>query len=110
VTYNLTEISQFAHGVGPRSDWLFNYKNEPYNLTSPSLFVEECHELGLAVHPYSLQDDMLKYTSSPLDEHKLFVDKGVDGVFCEFPHLSRAAFEKIKAWNAFPQDRRFQLE
>ena len=24
-SYNLTEISKFAHGVGPNSDWIFNY-------------------------------------------------------------------------------------
>jgi glycerophosphoryl diester phosphodiesterase len=30
--YNLEEISTFAHGVGPRMDFLFNYKNETFNL------------------------------------------------------------------------------
>jgi glycerophosphoryl diester phosphodiesterase len=69
VTYNLTEIATFAHGVGPKTDWLFNYDNETANDTAPSKFIEECHRVGLAVHPYSLQDDMLRWTHTPLDEH-----------------------------------------
>ena len=91
-SYNLTEIANLAHGVGPKSDWLFKYDNEPFNLTSPSKFIQECHSLGLAVHPYSLQDDMLRWTDSPLDEHVTYIDKGVDGIFTEFPHLTKAAF------------------
>jgi hypothetical protein len=64
-----------AHGVGPKSDWLFKYQNETWNLTSPSKFIDECHSLGLAVHPYSMQDDMLKWTKTPLDELELYITK-----------------------------------
>jgi glycerophosphoryl diester phosphodiesterase len=102
VSYNLTQIAEVAHGVGPKSDWLFKYENETFNLTAPSKFIEECHRLGLAVHPYSLQDDMLRWTDSPLDEHITYIDKGIDGIFTEFPHLTKAAFLKFKSQNNFP--------
>jgi hypothetical protein len=75
VSYNLTEITKVAHGVGPKSDWLFKYDNETWNLTAPSKFIEEAHRLGLAVHPYSLQDDMLRWSTNPLDEHQIYINK-----------------------------------
>lgn len=59
VTYNITEIATYAHGVGPHNSWIFKYNNEAFNITAPSKFIEECHSLGLGVHPYSLQDDNL---------------------------------------------------
>lgn len=52
--YDLKDISSYAHGAGPRVDWMFNYKNESFDLTAPSKFVEEAHSVGLAVHPYIL--------------------------------------------------------
>lgn len=100
VTYDLEDISGFAHAVGPHQNWLF--QNETFNATAPSRFVEECHRLELAVHPYSLQDDMLKWTTAPLDEHELFANKQVDGIFTEFPHLTKAAFLRFKSLNEFP--------
>jgi len=39
VSYNLTEISQFAHGVGPHQFWIFKYDNETWNNTAPSKFI-----------------------------------------------------------------------
>jgi glycerophosphoryl diester phosphodiesterase len=75
VSYNMTNATLIAHGVGPKSDWLFKYQNETWNLTSPSKFIDECHSLGLAVHPYSMQDDMLKWTKTPLDELELYITK-----------------------------------
>ena len=100
--YNITEISTYAHGVGPRMDFLFDYKNETHNNTAPSLFIEECHSAGLAVHPYTMQDDMLRWTDNPIDEHVLYMNKQVDGIFTEFPHMTRAAFIKFPNTNQFP--------
>jgi len=63
--------------VGPDSQYIMN----PDSLTNPektwdhskitntySPFIEEMHALELAVHPYTLQDDKLKYTSSMFEE------------------------------------------
>lgn len=42
--YNLTEISQYAHGVGPSQEWLFLYDNSTqWNATNESKFIELCH-------------------------------------------------------------------
>ena len=53
------------------------------------------HSLELAVHPYTLQDDKLKYRDSAYDEQQLYIDKGVDGVFCEFPHSVNDVFTHL---------------
>ena len=84
-TYDLAEISTFAHGVGPKYQYIFAYKNETYDPKTPSLFVDEAHSYNLAVHPYILQDDDLKYAKDPVEEALAYLNKGVDGLFCEFP-------------------------
>ncbi len=89
VTYDLKDIATYAHGVGPNWQWLTKYDKS--DNSTYSKFIEECHELGLKVHPYSLQDDFLKMTSNPLDEHEIFINKGIDGIFTEFPHLTQSA-------------------
>jgi hypothetical protein len=47
---------------------------------------------------------MLRWTDSPLDEHVTYIDKGVDGIFTEFPHLTKSAFLKFKTQNKFPPE------
>ena len=83
--YDFKWISQYAHGVGPYHEYLFKYKDENFNLDKPSLFIQECHSLGLLVHPWIMQDDILQYTNSSIDETKVYLVKGVDGIFTEFP-------------------------
>ena len=90
VSYNVTEIATFAHGVGPSMNWLFEYK--PTDNATHSAFIEEAHAVGLKVHPYTLQDDFLKFAGQPLDMIEILVNKGIDGIFTEFPHLAQQAF------------------
>lgn len=47
----LDEIKSFAHGVGPNVQLLFDSKNQSTS------FVENCHNEGLIVHPYTIRDD-----------------------------------------------------
>jgi len=109
--YDWETIGKVAHAVGPASDWVMN----PESLTnkqqswdkskvdnSYSPFIEKMHELELAVHPYTLQDDMLHYRSTAYDEAQLFVDKGVDGVFLEFPHSEHDLFSHMGSKANFP--------
>jgi glycerophosphoryl diester phosphodiesterase len=51
-----------------------------------SEFVNMAHNSTLGVHPYTLRDDELVWTSNCVDETLLYVNKGCDGVFTEFPH------------------------
>ena len=39
VEYDLEEINQYAHGVGPQQEWIFMYKNESFSFESDSLFI-----------------------------------------------------------------------
>ena len=91
--YDLKWISKYAHGVGPKTKYLFNYKDEKFNLSDPSLFIKECHELNLLVHPWVFQDDDLQYTENSIDEFKVYLQKGVDGIFTEFP---QSTYQTIK--------------
>ena len=50
-TYNLTEITSYAHGIGPKWSVIFN-RTDPNDLAKPSKLVDEAHSLGLLVHGY----------------------------------------------------------
>ena len=67
-----------------------------------SPFITQMHELELAVHPWTLQDDILVYRSSAYDEAQLYVDKGIDGVFCEYPHSENEMLTHIGTKANFP--------
>ena len=86
--YNLTHISTYAHGVGPNFKYLFNQTGETFNLDETSQFIEKCHELELKVHPWVMQDDFLQFTKNSIDENMVYVNKGVDGMFTEFPETT----------------------
>lgn len=66
-TYDFDNIATYAHGVGPSSQWIMYYpSSSPVPVdSSPSAFMEEMHRRDLAVHPYTLRDDALVYTSTP---------------------------------------------
>ena len=77
-------------------------KNETWNETNESKFIEEAHKLGLAVHPYTLKDDMLQWSNSPINEHLIYLSKKVDGIFTEFPHATKNTYSYFKSENTFP--------
>jgi len=110
-SYDWQEISLVAHGVGAASDWVMN--SESLNKKQPvwdktkvdnsySPFIKQMHALELAVHPYTLQDDRLVYRDNAYDESQLYVDKGIDGVFCEFPHSESDMFTHMGTKANFP--------
>ena len=85
--YDFDNIATYAHGVGPSNQWIMYYPSTSkvtVDLSSPSPFIEEMHNRDLAVHPYTLRDDSLTYTSTPAQETALYYHKGVDGIFTEF--------------------------
>ena len=51
------------------------------------------HTRGLAVHPYTLQDDHVVYTANGTNETEMFVNKGVDGIFTEFVSATYTVFK-----------------
>jgi len=60
------------------------------------------HKLDLAVHPYTLQDDNLQFESTVYDEVNLWVKKGIDGIFTEFPHSTNVLFTHLGNNSNFP--------
>lgn len=107
--YDWAAIAEVAHGVGPDAQWVFN----PHSLTDKdwdkttatntySNFVEVAHTHFLSVHPYTVQDDNLRYRDTAYDEAQLYVDNGVDGVFCEYPHGKFDMFTHMGTKAAYP--------
>lgn len=80
----LADISTYAHGIGPRQE-LWRYPH----------FRDMAKTYKLQVHPWTLLDDALKWTSNPVDELNYFVTTGVNGIFVEFPHTAVTTYN----WN-----------
>ncbi len=53
------------------------------------------HKLKLQVHPYVIQDDNLQYSDNAITENHAYIQKGVDGLFTEFPHTTYETFTKF---------------
>jgi glycerophosphoryl diester phosphodiesterase len=96
--YDFDNMATYAHGVGPASQYIMYW---PANTQVPiipneeSLFVQEMHKRDLQVHPWTLRDDDLQYTSNTADEHQLYYSKGVDGIFTEFVSTTFGIFSQI---------------
>lgn len=91
--YDLDWVKAYSDGVGPKYQFLFSYKNETLNYDQPSLFIQECHDRGLKVHPWILQDDFLIVAKNSIDEANIWYIKGVDGYFTEFPQTTLQTLE-----------------
>lgn len=80
----LTEIATFADGIGPSLGRLVEPR--PAGWVSTGL-VEDAHERGLVVHPYTLRSDSLPEGFSDLEQllSLCFDELGVDGVFSDQP-------------------------
>jgi glycerophosphoryl diester phosphodiesterase len=100
--YDLKLLGEWVHGVGPDSKYVMS---DAFNSKKRSEFVDEAHTNYLAVHPYTLRDDKLLYTNSTVAETKLYIDKGCDGVFTEFPHGTYNLFLAFGTKANFPPKR-----
>ncbi|MFE3459949.1 glycerophosphodiester phosphodiesterase family protein [Nocardiopsis aegyptia] len=96
----LAEVAAFAHAIGPHKS-LVVPENEDGTLGEPTDLVENAHEAGLLVHPWTFRSENhflpadLRSDGEPGDfggfaaEYEMFFEAGVDGVFTDF---SRHAF------------------
>lgn len=113
--YDYDDIATYANGVGVPSDWIMNSLSSTemlmemgfdFNKTTQdedySNFIQQMHDLELAVHPYTVQDDKLHYESKVYDETELYVNKGVDGLFVEFPHTQYVLLNHFGSKANFP--------
>ncbi|MEV2274447.1 glycerophosphodiester phosphodiesterase family protein [Nocardiopsis sp. NPDC049922] len=96
----LAEVAAFAHAIGPHKSLVIP-TTEDGGLGEPTDLVENAHEAGLLVHPYTFRSEnhflpeQLRSDGEPGDyggfaaEYEAFFEVGVDGVFTDF---SRHAF------------------
>ena len=107
-TYDFAHVATYAHGVGPDSKYvMYDTKLDGESGQDPvtndrSKFIDEMHGLDLAVHPYTLRDDQLHYRDTAYDETQLYVDKGIDGIFTEFPSASFSLLQHMGSKASFP--------
>ena len=107
VTYDWEWIATFAHGLGPDSKWIMYYPHVTqvdFDPTTYSPFMEYMHSLNIGVHPWTLKDDILYYMDTPQAETELYITKGVDGIFTEFPGATYDQFDRLGTKANFPSD------
>jgi glycerophosphoryl diester phosphodiesterase len=79
----LARTAAIADGIGPHIEQLYVVEN---GHRESSMLVEQAHELGLTVHPYTFRSDDLPSGFDSLEELVRFcvVDLEVDGLFTDF--------------------------
>ncbi|MFK7830061.1 MAG: glycerophosphodiester phosphodiesterase [Congregibacter sp.] len=94
----LDEVARYADGIGPWLMQLYLGSDATTGAKKLSDLVERAHARGLLVHPYTFRaDDLPPGIDSFSALHDLFVrDLGVDGVFTDFPDLSRGHIKRLR--------------
>jgi glycerophosphoryl diester phosphodiesterase len=92
----LRDISRYADGVGPSKDYIVP-RDGAQNSLPPTSFVDDAHEAGLLVHPYTFRNENsflpreLQSSADPAahgdarSEYRQFFELGVDGLFSDHP-------------------------
>ncbi len=67
--------------------------------TTPTTLVQDAHNAGLLVHPYTFRNEAQylasDYNGDPTQEFKQFINLGVDGYFSDFPGTGDLARDQI---------------
>ncbi|MGY1837401.1 glycerophosphodiester phosphodiesterase [Blastococcus sp. SYSU DS0510] len=103
----LQEIATYAEGVGPEKNQVIP-RDADGTLGTPTALVDDAHEAGLLVHPYTFRNEnvflppALQDGAAPDDygralaEHVAFWEAGIDGMFTDNPDtgvVSRDLFD-----------------
>lgn len=90
----LKEIAKTVYGIGPYKRLILP-ESKDGKLQSPTSLVQDAHQVGLKVHPYTFRSDKeflnAAYKGDPKAEYLEFFKLGVDGVFSDFPADAVAA-------------------
>lgn len=91
----LEEIAGYANAIGPSVSLVCNGRRA--SSPAPTVLVNDAHNAGLLVHPYTLRRDSLPTGLASFQEGLalLLVDSGADGVFTDFPDLA-AEFVRLQ--------------
>jgi glycerophosphoryl diester phosphodiesterase len=96
----LADIATYADGVGPSKDYIVP-RNADGSSGTPTSFVDDAHDAGLLVHPYTFRRENtflpleLRSSSEPAGigdlaaEIRQFLDLGIDGFFTDNPDIGR---------------------
>ena len=87
-TAGLDQVSRYAAGVGP---WIGHLLagTEPDGRPRCTDLVDQAHQAGLRVHPYTLRRDLLPPGFATFDSAlEYLLDLGIDGIFTDFPDLA----------------------
>ena len=77
--------------TGPIDDvWPKHLVNNDY-----SEYSRYMQELDMVIHPYFLQTDMRQYRKTGYEETRMYVNRGVDGIFAEQPTECYLWFEEL---------------
>lgn len=111
----LAEVRTYADGIGPWKPYLISSRGTDANgdgkaddvngdgnvderdraLLPASDVVENAHQAGLVVHPYTFRNEQRRlapdYGGNPVNEYLSFYQAGVDGLFSDFPDTAFAA-------------------
>lgn len=95
---SLARLAAFVDGIGP---WLPQCYELRDGAPRPSGLVAAAHRVGLVVHPYTVRSDSLPDGFRSHDElvHFCADGLGVDGLFTDFPDLTRRALDASRAGN-----------
>jgi glycerophosphoryl diester phosphodiesterase len=103
----LAEIATYADGIGPSKNQIVP-RDAAGNLLEPTSLVDDAHQAGLLVHPYTFRNEnnflpadfrqgnpaspiYLRATGDAPAEYRLFFRLGVDGVFSDNPDTAVAS-------------------
>jgi glycerophosphoryl diester phosphodiesterase len=98
----LADIAEYAAGVGPSKTYIVP-RNADGSSAAPTTFVDDAHDAGLQVHPYTFRNENsflpleLRSSADPaaygnaFAEYEQFFGLGVDGVFSDNPDTALAA-------------------
>ena len=99
----IKEIEKYASGIGPDKKI---FSNVPYEVALRS--VQMMHESNLIIHPYTFKADhgiASMFKNNFADEEMYFYCcLGMDGIFTEFPDLSRETIDlmgNFTAWGKY---------
>ena len=83
----LERVAMYADGIGPSLYLLV----KPGSSVEATDLVDRAHELGLVVHPYTFRaDELPEFADDYQQLLRIFLeDVGVDGVFTDFPDLTK---------------------
>jgi glycerophosphoryl diester phosphodiesterase len=117
----LAEIATYADGIGPWKRMIISVQSADADgdgqaddvngdgvvddadktLTPPTTLVEDAHDAGLLVHPYTFRNETrylgADYQGDPEQEYRQYLQLGVDGYFTDFPETGDKVRDQVVA-------------